>query len=64
MEPSMKTILLTPNLLMTRKLESIFLLTDKEKEAISNLPIKTMALRSGQDISKVSDQPTISNITH
>ncbi|MEH6641865.1 Crp/Fnr family transcriptional regulator [Vreelandella glaciei] len=54
----MKTILLTPNLLMTRKLESIFLLTDKEKEAISNLPIKTMALLSGQDISKVSDQPT------
>ena len=54
----MQTQVLTPNLLMIRKLESIFLLTDEEKYAINDLPIKTVTLHSDQDILKIGDKPT------
>lgn len=54
----MTTLLHTPNLLMIRKLESIFKLTDEEKLAILELPIKTLALKSNRDIIRIGDQPT------
>ena len=54
----METLLLTPNLLIIRKLESIFVLRDAEKKAIKELSIKTISLHSDQDILKVGDQPT------
>ena len=54
----METLLLTPNLLIIRKLENVLLLKDKEKQAIKDLSIKTITLHSDQDIMKAGDQPT------
>lgn len=53
----MKTLLLTPNVLIIRKLESIILLTNEERQAIHELPIKTVSLHSDQDILRIGDQP-------
>ena len=58
METSMETRLLTPNLLIIRKLENVLLLNDEEKQAIQNLSIKTITLHSDQNILKVGDHPT------
>ena len=58
METPMETLLLTPNLLIIRKLENVLLLKDKEKQAIKDLSIKTITLHSDQDIMKAGDQPT------
>ncbi|MGQ7262536.1 Crp/Fnr family transcriptional regulator [Vreelandella sp. V005] len=54
----MRTLLITPNLLIIRKLESIFLLTAEERQVIHDLPIKTVTLRPDKAILKIGDQPT------
>ncbi|MGQ7263151.1 Crp/Fnr family transcriptional regulator [Vreelandella sp. V005] len=54
----MKTLILTPNFLFIRKLESISVLNDEEKQAIQALSIKTVSLKADQDILKVGDHPT------
>lgn len=54
----MPTTIYTPNLLVIRKLASVFDLRDDEKKAIHDLPISTLALRSNQDIVKMGEQPT------
>lgn len=48
----------TPNQLMIRKLESIFPLTDEEKQGLNDLPIKIADIKSNQDIVRVGDQPS------
>ncbi|WP_386083677.1 Crp/Fnr family transcriptional regulator [Vreelandella sp. F11] len=54
----MTTLILTPNLLLIRKLESVFILKDEEKKAINDLPISTLSLTADQDIVRVGDQPS------
>lgn len=54
----MTTLILTPNLLMIRKLESVFILKNDERQAINNLLISTLALTTDQDIVRVGDQPS------
>lgn len=48
----------SPNILMVRKLESIFILTDEEKQALQDLPIKIIALKPDQDIVSIGDSPS------
>lgn len=54
----MTAILNSPNLLMIRKLESIFAVTDEEKHALKDLPIQTKELNSDTDIVRIGDQPS------
>ncbi|WP_346795984.1 Crp/Fnr family transcriptional regulator [Halomonas sp. Bachu 37] len=48
----------SPGTLMIHKLESIFSLADEEKQAIEELPIQVVDLKSGQDIVRIGDHPT------
>lgn len=48
----------SPNDLMTRKLESIFTLTEDEKQALQNLPIQIKNIKSHQDIVRIGDSPS------
>lgn len=48
----------TPNQLMIRKLESIFPLTEEEKQGLRELPIKLSDIKTNQDIVKMGDQPS------
>lgn len=43
---------------LIRKLESIFTLTDDERQALQNLPMQVMALKADQDIVREGDQPS------
>ncbi|WP_244610562.1 Crp/Fnr family transcriptional regulator [Microvirga pakistanensis] len=43
---------------LIRKLESIFTLTDDERQALSNLPMQVMILKGDQDIVREGDRPS------
>jgi CRP-like cAMP-binding protein len=43
---------------LTRKLESIFKLTDGERQAISNLPMQVTTIKGDQDIVREGDRPS------
>ncbi|MBP5981218.1 MAG: Crp/Fnr family transcriptional regulator [Halomonas sp.] len=47
----------SPNHIMIRKLESIFALTDEEKQALMDLPVQTKNIKTNHDIVRVGDQP-------
>ncbi|GHB01723.1 Crp/Fnr family transcriptional regulator [Modicisalibacter luteus] len=47
-----------PNILMIRKLESIFTLSDEEKQALRDLPIQVISLKDDQDIVRIGDRPS------
>lgn len=53
----MTRVLGSCNQIMIRKLESIFPLTDEEKQALLELPIHTKDVKTRQDIVRVGDQP-------
>jgi CRP-like cAMP-binding protein len=48
----------SPNGLMIRKLESIFPLSDEERNALASLPMQVVTFRSDQDIVRIGDRPT------
>ncbi|KAA0014645.1 Crp/Fnr family transcriptional regulator [Billgrantia pellis] len=54
----MTTGSLSPHILMTRKLESIFALSDEERQALQDLPVRIKTIKSGQDIVRIGDRPT------
>ena len=54
----MSSAISSPNDLMIRKLESIFALSDEEKQAIKGLPIQTMDIKAHQDIVTIGDSPS------
>ena len=43
---------------MIRKLESIFTLTDDERQALENLPMQVVAIKADQDIVREGDRPS------
>ncbi|MDP8918632.1 MAG: Crp/Fnr family transcriptional regulator, partial [Pseudomonadota bacterium] len=43
---------------LVRKLESIFTLTDDERQALEHLPMQITAIRADQDIVREGDQPS------
>src|SRR3954454_24779943 len=43
---------------LIRKLESIYVLTDVEKQALADLPIHVRDLAAGQDIVREGDRPS------
>jgi CRP-like cAMP-binding protein len=43
---------------MIRKLESVFTLTDDERQALENLPMQTAAIKADQDIVREGDAPS------
>jgi CRP-like cAMP-binding protein len=43
---------------LVRKLESIFTLTDDERQALEHLPMQITAIRADQDIEREGDQPS------
>ncbi|MBM6581848.1 Crp/Fnr family transcriptional regulator [Microvirga sp. BT689] len=47
-----------PHTLMIRKLESIFRLSDDEKQALQGLPVQLQVLKADQDIVRVGDRPS------
>lgn len=54
----MSSVLYTPHDLMIRKLESIFALSEAEKQAIKDLPITTTDIKAHKDIVKIGDSPS------
>jgi CRP-like cAMP-binding protein len=44
--------------LLIRKLESIFTLTDDERQALETLPMQVMILKENQDIVRMGDRPS------
>ncbi len=54
----MTTGSLSPHTLMTRKLESIFALSDEERQTLQDLPVRIKTIKSGQDIVHIGDRPT------
>ena len=44
--------------ILIRKLESIFRLTDDERQALKDLPMQVVALKENQDIVRVGDRPS------
>jgi len=44
--------------LLIRKLESIFTLTDDERQALETLPVQIAALKKNQDIVRMGDRPS------
>ncbi len=48
----------SPQTLMIRKLDSIFPLTDEEKQALRDLPVQVQVLQADQDIVRIGDRPT------
>lgn len=47
-----------PQILMIRKLDSIFLLSDEERRALQEVPVQVTALKADQDIVRIGDRPT------
>jgi CRP-like cAMP-binding protein len=47
-----------PNSLMIRKLESIFPLSNEEKQALQHLPMQVTAFEADQDIVRIGDRPS------
>ncbi|WP_246498534.1 Crp/Fnr family transcriptional regulator [Microvirga soli] len=47
-----------PNGMMIRKLESIFPLSDEERDALASLPMQVVTFRPDQDIVRIGDRPT------
>jgi CRP-like cAMP-binding protein len=43
---------------MIRKIESIFTLTDDERQALESLPMQMAAIKANQDIVRMGDQPS------
>src|SRR5919112_1387587 len=43
---------------LVRKLESVFTLTDDERQALLDLPMQVVVLKNHQDIVREGDQPT------
>jgi len=43
---------------MIRKLESIFSLSDEERQALQDLPVQITALKADQDIVRIGDRPS------
>ena len=43
---------------MIRKLESIFTLSDDERQALENLPMQVVAIKADQDIVREGDRPS------
>jgi CRP-like cAMP-binding protein len=43
---------------LIRKLDSIFTLTDDERQALENLPMQIVVIKEGQDIVREGDRPT------
>ncbi len=43
---------------LIRKLDSIFTLTDDERQALENLPMQVVLIKEGQDIVREGDRPT------
>ena len=43
---------------LIRKLDSIFPLTDDERQALQNLPMQVVVIKEGQDIVRAGDQPS------
>lgn len=56
-ELNMNTVNYTPNQLLTHKLETIFALTDEERQGLQGLPIQTEKLKTNQAIVKEGDSP-------
>lgn len=54
----MPTTLSHHTYLMIRKLESNITLTAEEKQALQELPVQTVDVKSNQDIVKIGDQPS------
>jgi len=48
----------SPQALMIRKLESIFPLSDEEKQALESLPVQVVTFKPDQDIVRVGDRPS------
>ena len=48
----------SPNGMMIRKLESIFPLSDEERQALASLPVQVMTFRPDQDIVRIGDRPS------
>jgi CRP-like cAMP-binding protein len=48
----------SPHTLMIRKLESIFPLSDEEKQALQDLPVQIQLLKADQDIVRIGDSPS------
>jgi CRP-like cAMP-binding protein len=48
----------SPNTLMIRKLESIFPLSDEEKQALQDLPVQITVLNADEDIVRIGDRPS------
>ena len=48
----------SPNNLMIRKLESIFPLSDEERQVLSDLPMQVTVFRPDQDIVRIGDRPS------
>jgi CRP-like cAMP-binding protein len=44
--------------LLIRRLESIFTLTDDERQALENLPMQVVVIKEGQDIVREGDRPS------
>ncbi len=47
-----------PTAILIRKLESIFTLTDDERQALKDLPMQIVALKENQDIVRMRDRPS------
>src|SRR5918995_4830620 len=43
---------------LIRKLDSIFTLTDDERQALENLPMQVVVIKEGQDIVRAGDRPS------
>ncbi|WP_106476866.1 Crp/Fnr family transcriptional regulator [Phytohalomonas tamaricis] len=54
----MSTFPTSPNTLMIRGLESIFTLSEEEKQALQDLPVQVKTLEAGQDIVRLGDRPS------
>jgi CRP-like cAMP-binding protein len=48
----------SPHTLMIRKLESIFRLSDEEKQALQDLPVQLQIYKADQDIVRIGDSPS------
>lgn len=48
----------SPGNLMVQKLESIFPLTDEERQALHEVPVKVTALNADQDVVRVGERPS------
>lgn len=51
-----------PHSLMIRKLESIFPLSDEEKHALRDLPVRIASVDPDQDIVRIGDRPNFSTV--